>query len=284
LKFHNQISPPLVISDIEDIYSSQLNYKWFLSNKESLFEWEMNPPCDYIQINKTFQCNAISTLTNTSILIGNVAQQTFSMNISQICGCDFSQSDILCLNGTMIQGKCCTMNLTSCFVPCSKPCELYPVVIMENKTTSIQGKYQSPNPFLFIRKFKLFKSKDSMQIKSMSPNAVYISTTPTVVINGGPFVEGYIQGIIIKPVEMVDGVPVNSIIRAQTSQTWSLYNSTLYPSEFISTSFQIINYTTIIFTIPSLPYDYIYEIYFNTSFIQKIENFGFRVYGKLWFI
>jgi hypothetical protein len=115
----------------------------------------------------------------------------------------------------------------------------------------------------------------------MYPNAVFTSTTPTVVLNGGPFVEGYIKGIIIKPVEMMNGVPVNSIIRAQTSQTWSLYNSSMYPSEFLSTSFQILNYTTLSFTVPSLPYDYIYEINFNTSLIQKIDNFGFRVYGKL---
>jgi hypothetical protein len=141
----------LIISDIEDIYSSELSFKWFLYNKESSFEWGMDPPCDYIQSNSTFQCNAISSLMSTSTLTGISAQQTVSMNISQICGCDFSKSDILCLNGTMNQGKCCTLNLTDCFTPCLKPCELYPVVMIENKTTSVRGKYQSPNPFLIIR-------------------------------------------------------------------------------------------------------------------------------------
>eukprot|EP01080_Neovahlkampfia_damariscottae_P007237 gene7237-11555_t len=271
-KLHDSISPIFKISNLGDVYSEDFNYKWFLHHKGSNFEWEISPSCIQDFSSKSFLCDAISTLTSSSLLNGKVNfKQNVQMNLSQICGCDFNFNNTICENGTISSdGKCCFGNL--CHVPCFEPCELYPVAYVENKTNpDLSGRIISSNPlYITVRP----------QITEISKHLV-TNAISTAYIMGGPFIEGNVKRIIFRPTLMVNGTPVNEFIKSKVTKTWPFYNTSIDPPEYVSSSNFEVSLRTIKFSVPKIAIDYLYDLSIDFEIHSNdILNKAMRFYDQ----
>ena len=296
-KIASEVASPLIFSGLENLYSSNYTYSWFLRNKETGSNVRISPNCE-VDLNSgvQFKCNNMSFLisSNTNELPGTKTDSG-KITIETVCGCkfvDLTTSSTLCPSDAMLMdGKCCqnetistntTMNINgtlngnstlnsttisnttqtgniTCYIPCTKSCELYPVLKIGNNEDN-SGGFESPTPFHFYPK---------MRITSMIPNAVILNTQRNITITGGPFIENLFR-VIFKPMK---NDPYSLVVNGTSNIT--------YPEE-VPVQFTFINTTAVSIVNPLISNDVGYEIYLsnhNTTF-SSVSNFYFRSYSK----
>eukprot|EP01080_Neovahlkampfia_damariscottae_P007240 gene7240-11558_t len=297
-KIASDIATPLIFSGLENLYTSDLTYTWYLRNKMTGSNVRISPNCMVdTSSGVKFNCSDMSFLisSNKNELPGTKTDDG-KLTIETVCGCkfvDLTGSSSLCPESEMIiNGQCCqnetitfntTMNGTmngnstfnstitnttttgnlTCYTPCISSCELYPVLKIGNNQDN-SGGFEASQPFHFYPK---------MRVTSMTPNAIVLNTQRNITITGGPFVKNSFS---------IEFRPLQNDPYDITQQLGVLSNSSnVTHPKAIPVELNFINSSAVSIVNPLLSNEVGYEIYLsnNNASYSSVSNFHFRSYN-----